>query len=134
MYIKTNIPGPGTPSHNSSGNAPGNSTPNSTVPNSLHSPGNSASMHAMYIALLLIFYHESTSLQFKSLRKIIVSISIINKYNIIKSCNIRSTLTPNKKKTTEVFLFFRHGIVNSREWKHRLATGAQIVALLLSSR
>ncbi|XP_062528646.1 mediator of RNA polymerase II transcription subunit 12 isoform X2 [Bombyx mori] len=36
--------GPGTPSHNSSGNAPGNSTPNSTVPNSLHSPGNSANM------------------------------------------------------------------------------------------
>ncbi|XP_072935735.1 mediator of RNA polymerase II transcription subunit 12 isoform X2 [Epargyreus clarus] len=36
--------GQGTPSHNSSGNPPGGSTPNSlTVPNSMHSPGNSGS-------------------------------------------------------------------------------------------
>ncbi|XP_052753637.1 mediator of RNA polymerase II transcription subunit 12-like isoform X2 [Galleria mellonella] len=36
--------GQGTPNHNSSGNPPGSSTPNSsTVPNSMHSPGNTSS-------------------------------------------------------------------------------------------
>ncbi|XP_045454352.1 mediator of RNA polymerase II transcription subunit 12-like [Melitaea cinxia] len=37
--------GQGTPSHNSSGSMPGGSTPNSsTVPNSMHSPGNSSGL------------------------------------------------------------------------------------------
>ncbi|XP_026323522.1 mediator of RNA polymerase II transcription subunit 12-like isoform X2 [Hyposmocoma kahamanoa] len=36
--------GQGTPSHSSSGNPPGSSTPNSTIPNSMHSPGNTSTL------------------------------------------------------------------------------------------
>lgn len=47
MLLK--LQGQGTPSHNSSGNPPGGSTPNSTVPNSMHSPGNSSSKYSSYL-------------------------------------------------------------------------------------